>query len=39
MLDYLLSDRPEPFSLKLVYDADDTLTEAWELSGIPKRLK
>ena len=39
MLDYLLKEREEPFSLKLVYDADDALTEAWELSRKAERLK
>lgn len=39
MIDYLLKERKEPYSLKLVYDADDVLTEAWELSGAPVRLK
>ncbi len=39
MIDYLLKERKEPYSLKLVYDADDVLTEAWELSGVPVRLR
>lgn len=32
MLGYILSDRAKPYSLKLVYDGADRLTEAWELS-------
>lgn len=39
MLRYLIKDRIEPFSLKLVYDSNDVLIEAWELSGVPERLK
>ncbi len=39
LLDYLLRDRTEPFSLKLRYDENDVLTEAWELSGKPHCLK
>ncbi len=39
MLKYLLMDRKEPFSLKLCYDADDNLLEAWEMSASPVRLK
>lgn len=39
MLKYLLYDRSETFSLKLCYDADDNLTEAWEMAGHPVRLK
>ena len=39
LLEYLLSDRREPFSLKLCYDENDVLTEAWELSGQPVCLK
>ena len=39
MLDYLLKDRLEPFSLKLCYDKDDNLLEAWEMSAKPIRLK
>lgn len=39
MLDYLLSDRTEPFSLKLCYDEQDRLIEAWELSASPVRIK
>ena len=39
MIEYLLKDRKEPYSLKFIYDKDDVLLEAWELSGIPKRLK
>ena len=37
LLRYLLEGRREPFSLKLCYH-DDELTEAWELSGAPRRL-
>ena len=39
MLDYLIRDRSETFSLRLVYNAEDELTEAWELSEAPVRLK
>ncbi len=39
LLQYLLEDRSEPFSLKLCYDAKDNLTEAWELSEGYRRLK
>ena len=39
MLAYLLRDRTEPFSLKLCYDAEDRLIEAWEMSAQPVRLK
>ena len=39
LLQYLLEGREEPFSLKLCYDAEDRLVEAWELSGRPVRLK
>ncbi len=39
LLEYLLKDRTEPFSLKLCYDEHDVLTEAWELSGRRVRLK
>lgn len=39
MLKYLLYDRSETFSLKLCYDAEDNLTEAWEMAGHPIRLK
>jgi 8-oxo-dGTP diphosphatase len=39
MLEYLLKDRIEPFSLKLCYDAEDRLIEAWEMSAAPVRLK
>lgn len=39
MLDYLLKDRREPFSLKLCYDEQDRLIEAWEQSASPVRIK
>ena len=39
LLEYLVRDRSEPFSLKLCYDEHDVLTEAWELSGQRVRLK
>ena len=39
LLEYLLNDRRDPFSLKLCYDENDVLTEAWELSGQPVCLK
>ena len=39
MLNYLLKDRQEAFSLKLCYDAQDNLIEAWEMSAHPVRLK
>ena len=39
MLNYLLKDRTEPFSLKLCYDGQDRLIEAWELSASPARIK
>ncbi len=39
MLDYLLQDRHEPFSLKLCYDSEDRLVEAWEMAVRPVRLK
>ena len=39
MLDYLITERRESFSLRLVYNAEDELTEAWELSEAPVRLK
>jgi len=39
LLEYLIRDRKEPFSLKLCYDEEDRLTEAWELSGGPVLLK
>ena len=39
LLQYLLEDRAKPFSLKLCYDAEDNLTEAWELSEGYLRLK
>ena len=39
MLNYLLKDRAEPFSLKLCYDEQDRLIEAWELSASPARIK
>ena len=39
MIEYLLKERKEPFSLKLCYDVDDNLIEAWEMSAEPVRLK
>lgn len=39
MLDYLIKDRQESFSLKLCYNERDELTEAWEMAGVPVRLK
>lgn len=39
MLDYLLKDRLEPFSIKLCYDEQDKLIEAWEQSASPVRIK
>ena len=39
MFNYLLKDRQETFSLKLCYDAQDNLIEAWEMSARPVRLK
>ncbi len=39
MLDYLLKDRSDTFSLKLCYDEQDNLIEAWELSASPVRIK
>lgn len=39
MLDYLLQERQEVFSLKLCYNESDELTEAWEMAAKPVRLK
>ena len=39
MLEYLVKDRALPFSLKLCYDAEDRLIEAYELSEGVRRLK
>lgn len=39
MLSYLLRDRTESFSLKLCYNEQDELIEAWEMAGVPVRLK
>ena len=39
LLDYLLQDRQAPFSLKLIYDAQDDLVEAYELSDGVVKLK
>ena len=39
MLDYLLKDRQEPFSLKLCYDSEDKLIEAWEMAVGAVRLR
>lgn len=39
MLEYLLKDRQKTFSLKLCYDEEDRLTEAWEMAVSPVRLK
>ena len=39
MLRYLVQDRKEPFSLKLTYDANDVLVDAWEMAASPVKLK
>lgn len=39
MLSYLLRDRAESFSLKLCYNEHDELIEAWEMAGVPVRLR
>ena len=39
MLEYILKDREKPYSLKLIYNKNNELTEAWELSERPVRIR
>ena len=39
MLEYILKNREKPYSLKLIYNRNDELTEAWELSERPVRIR